>query len=121
VFESAGIPISDVVVYTAETDPNNLLGRPHQYIAKVTWQDTRVTPPPEPAKDLSVDNGGSIEIFPDQESARRRYEYIDEISKSSIFAEYHYLRGVVFLRLSNELTPTQADEYKQVFDSLPLE
>ena len=35
-----------------------------------------------------------------------------------LFAEYHYRRGRVFLRLSKELTPAQAHKYESALNQL---
>ena len=52
-----GFPIGNVVVYTEETDPNKFLGRPNQYISKLNFSDTTLSPN---ADNL---NGGGIEVF----------------------------------------------------------
>jgi hypothetical protein len=114
----AGLPIGEITIFTAETDANKLLGRPHQYIAKASWHDTRLPAPSDP-KSIGVDDGGSIELFATEEDAKTRFDYVDAITRSPMFAEYHYLHGLVFLRVSGKLTPTQAAEYKTVFDTLP--
>ena len=51
---AAGIAVADVRAFTAENDPNQLLGRPGQYVAKVSWKDTR-------AQDVDA----TIEVFAD--------------------------------------------------------
>jgi hypothetical protein len=38
---ASGFPIGEVRTFTAETDPNSLLGRPNQYTVKVSWKDAR--------------------------------------------------------------------------------
>jgi len=53
-----GVAVGEVQVYTADNDPNSLLGRPHQYASKVNWHDTRIA-----AKNFDIDGGGSIETF----------------------------------------------------------
>ena len=60
------------VVYTAETDPNKLLGRPNGYTSKASFTDSRIK-----ASDVrdtssgSVDLGGSVEVYADE--AQRRH------------------------------------------------
>src|SRR5688500_17871553 len=68
-----GFPIGDVWVYTPLTDPDNLLGQPDQYVAKLVFQDARLDVQGDPA---SVDNGGAIEVFPDPTLAVRQREYL---------------------------------------------
>ncbi|HEX9988455.1 MAG TPA: hypothetical protein VGE45_08265 [Chloroflexia bacterium] len=77
----------------------------------------------EPAdpREINVSDGGGIEIFPDAERAKARFDYIQEFGKSlPILVEYGYLNGPVLLRLSKELTPTQAKEYQVIFESMAI-
>lgn len=108
--KSKGLPVGQSVTYTAETDVNNLLGRPGQYTSKVNFQDTRLAPQ---STNFDVGDGGSIEVFANAEDARRRRDYVEAISKSASFlVEYQYLEGLVLLRLSRRLTPDQAAAYQ---------
>jgi hypothetical protein len=53
------------VVYTAETDPNHLLGRPTGYQSKATFADRRVNPgSATDSSQGSVELGGSVECSP---------------------------------------------------------
>ena len=118
--QSAGLPMDDIVIYTATTDPNHLLGRPGQYTAKASWHDTRLPSPTNPAAP-EVSDGGGIEIFADHASAQARADYIQNIGKNIPFlAEYDYVHGPVVLRLSKSLTPDQAAAYDQVFEAVPV-
>lgn len=102
------------VVFTAETDPNDLLGRPGGYTSKATFVDTRVAPG-EVVDDRpgSVDLGGSIEVFVNADDAQARAEYVGAITRSvPAFAEYQYRSGAVLLRVSGQLTPDQAAAYE---------
>ena len=110
--KSAGLPIGAVRSYTASSDPNTLLGRPGQYTGKANFRDRRL----EPSDDFDTTSGGSVETFDSQGDAQQRYDYVDAITQGSpLFAEYHYLEGDAFLRLSNELTPAQAKVYEEAF------
>jgi len=106
-----GLPIDSTVTYTAETDPNELLGRPAQYVGKASFHDSRLDAPSDP-KVLSVTDGGSVEVFRSDDDARRRFDYVSEIAKLPLVAEYDVLVGTVLLRLSGGLTPDQAAVYK---------
>ena len=106
------MPIGESIEYTAKNDPNDLLGRPNQYTSKVTFEDTRLKPDPMAHK-FDVQNGGSIEVFENQENAITRKEYLESIGKgSSPLSEYVYREDTVLLRLSHRLTPNQAEEYE---------
>lgn len=106
--KESGLPIGNEIVYTEETDPNDLLGRPNQYTSKVNFADDR-------AEQYDVDEdpaGGTVEVFESSKDAKDRHDYIETISEGvSILQEYLYLHDKVFLRVSYDLTPEQAEEY----------
>ena len=103
------------VVYTAESDPNKLQGRPNGYMSKASFTDSRIK-----ASDVrdtssgSVDLGGSVEVYADEAGATARKQYIDGLMKGSpiLGTEYSYVDGPVLLRVSQALTPGQATEYE---------
>ncbi len=108
-----GLPVGQSEVYTAENDPNELLGRPGQYTGKASFKDTRL-PPDELAGDSSdVANGGSVETFDNEDDAIKRQEYLETVTQGvPMFAEYAYRNDTVLLRLSKRLTPDQASDYE---------
>lgn len=103
-------------VYTASTDPNDLLGRPGGYASKSDFTDDRA----KPDLDDEVQKGGSVEVYDDPAEAEERGKYIaDTLGKMKIFGtEYHYLKGGILLRVSGELTPGQAAEYEAALNKL---
>lgn len=110
--KAAGLPVAEFVSYTAETDPNRLLGRPNQYTGKANWHDSRLPAPPTVGK-VDVSDGGGVEIWPTQAGAQARADYIANIGKNlPALVEYDYVLGKVLLRVSKELTPDQALAYK---------
>jgi hypothetical protein len=65
--KAAGLPVRHLIVYTASTDPNHLLGRQGGYMSKVAWQDRRAIAAGagSPASDRGgTEFGGGIEVFP---------------------------------------------------------
>lgn len=88
-------PAQPSVVYTADTDPNNLLGRPGGYTSKASFIDERI--------DVSqvlgdrpgaVDVGGSVEVFEDAAAARQRADYVRQVTQVlPAFVEYDYMSG----------------------------
>jgi hypothetical protein len=115
--KAGGLPVGQVIVFTAETDSNHILGRPHQYTGKATWQDTRVTnglPWPD------ISDGGSVETFATVDDLQTRATYLAGVTKNPMFAEYEYtsVSGLVILRVSGELTPDQAKQYMQAVQAL---
>lgn len=111
--KAAGIPIEAEIVYTATTDPNSLLGRPNQYIGKAAWRDARITAEGDPDS-----AGGTVEIFASTGDRQRRQDYVAEIAKTPIFAEYAYANGMVLVRVSHKLLPTDADGYARAVAAL---
>jgi hypothetical protein len=114
--KAAGLPVDSVIVYTAETDPNHLLGRPGGYLSKAGFADTRIDP--KDAKDDSrgaVDLGGDIEVFADAGGANARADYIRKAMAAMpmLGTQYEYVSGPVLLRLSQVLTPDQAAAYQK--------
>lgn len=121
VFQEAGIPIVEAVAYDAATDPNRLLGRPGEYVEKLSWRDERLLPSyPEDWgwPDISVDTGGSIERFANQRDLDRRLAYLAAFDGTIFGREYRYTHKLMILRLPFDLTPEQAGEYEAVFLSL---
>jgi len=114
-FKGAGIPVTQVEIYTAETDPNELLGRPGQYVAKANWADSRLE---QVEGDL---RGGTVELFLSQDDLQGRKGYIEAVTQGiPALIEYTYARGNFLLRLDHGLTPVQAAEYQEVLEDLNL-
>lgn len=101
------------VVFTAETDPNDLLGRPGGYTSKGSFTDSRINPDDVlGAEQGAVEYGGSVEVFDTEVAARKRKEYIDGFSEIPFAVECSYVDRPVLLRVSRQLTPDQAAEYQ---------
>jgi hypothetical protein len=115
--KASGLPVGDVVVYTAETDPNKLLGRPGGYAGKAAFRDTRITSTGE----IKVDSGGDVEMFASEAEAKARADYVLGVVKVlPLVSQYVYHSGPVVLRLSRELTPDQAAAYETALKALKL-
>jgi hypothetical protein len=111
---------SPSVTYTAQTDPNQLLGTPDSYTSKATFTDSRIDPAQANDTELgSIELGGSVEVFADDADARARKDYLEETLRGLPInvSEYSYLRGTVLLRVSRRLDPRQAAEYEAALDS----
>ncbi|MER6175729.1 hypothetical protein [Streptosporangium sp. NPDC001681] len=109
-----GLPVTLTVTYTADTDPNKLLGRPNGYTSKASFTDQRVDASKVASgKEGDVGLGGSVEVFEDAEQAEQRADYIQGIGeKLPVLGEYDYVAGPVLLRVSKELTPQQAEAFE---------
>jgi hypothetical protein len=120
-FKQAGLPIGRAVNISAENDSNQLLGRPGQYTAKWKFEDSRISTVAPVAtyvdlvEAITVDQGGSIEVFANDADAKRRADYVQSITTSVAFlSEYSWQVENVFLRVGKALTPTQAAEYERI-------
>jgi hypothetical protein len=68
--------------YTAEDDPNHLLGRPNGYSSKTAFSDSRVKADDvEYTKEDAVERGGSVEVFADEAGATARMNFIQSVAK----------------------------------------
>jgi hypothetical protein len=115
--KEAGLSIDKTVEFTEETDVNELLGRPGQYIAKANFSVKELEENGNP--DMDIEQGGSVEIFANEKDAKNRFDYISEVTKSSpMLSEYDYIHGKMILRLSNKVLPSKAKEYQKAFESL---
>lgn len=114
--KAQGLPITNEIDYTEETDPNKLLGRPNQYTSKVNFADSRIT------EQYDIENdpiGGTIEVFSNSGDAKKRKEYVEAIAQNVSFAtQYIYQFDNVLMRMAHELTPTQAAEYEAALQQL---
>ena len=113
-----GLPVVDVIVYDAETDPNHLLGRPGGYMARATWSDARLPSPPVPGR-IATSDGGSVEVYATAAGAERRATYLRAIAEAApLFGSYTWTSGGYVLRVSSMLTPSEAEEYRAAFVEL---
>jgi hypothetical protein len=108
------------LVYTADTDPNHLLGTPSNYTSKATFTDSRIstadTPDPQPD---NLQAGGSVEVFADASDAMIRQQHLRQLEKNPplLGTEYTFINGATLLRISGRLTPTQAAQYQAALTS----
>lgn len=93
---AAGLPVRGLVVYTARTDPNHLLGRQGGYTSKAAWQ------------------AGGVEVYPDAAGCQARAAYLRTF-QPPLGDGYDYTAGTAILRLSAELTPAQSKEWRAAF------
>lgn len=106
--------VTSIVAYDEETDPNENLGRPGQYIGKADFFDDRM--------EDTEDNAGTIEFFSSKSDCNDRYEYLCKLSdpELGVFGvnQYIYKYDLAVFRVSFDLTPTQAEEYKAAMDEI---
>lgn len=106
--------LGTVTVWTADTDPNKLLGRTGGYTSAATIADTRIT-----CTERATDCGATIEVYPTADEALARSQYIQAILGNGgvLGTEYHYFEGTALLRVTGQLTPDQAKVYATQFQA----
>jgi hypothetical protein len=109
-FIAAGLPIAETLALAEDTD--RLLGRPGQYIEKVSWRDSRVR---YQADTITIDSGGTVEAFATIADRDARNAYIATFDGTPLGREYRYAEGLMLLRVPWDLTPSQAEEYRAIF------
>jgi hypothetical protein len=123
---TAAIPsVKTTVVYTDATDPNGKLGRPHQYVSKTAFADSRISKAKakEDANGRSdaISYGGTTEVFATEADAKAWVDYVDRIGQAVgglVTPDYLLRHGRVVLRVSHLLTTAQVAEYKAVLAKL---
>ena len=100
--------------YTEDSDPNDLIGRPGQYVSAASIADDGAE------GDRGVDGGAVIEVFASESDAQARSEYILAILEDSpMFGlEWHHLDGVALLRVSGALKPSVNEVYAEAWASI---
>ncbi|MEX5636476.1 hypothetical protein [Parafrankia sp. FMc2] len=109
-----GLPLRTTVVYTAQNDPDSLLGRPGGYSSRIAFSDARISAseiagaPPD-----AVERGGAIEVFGDPAAAQARGSRLSAPGAGGdLPAEYTFVQGRVVLRLSMILPEAMASAYR---------
>lgn len=115
-FKKAGLPVTEVVIYSAATDGNHLLGRPGEYVGLVSWGDKR-----DPG---DGNDAGRIEFFASEPDlvARERFLRSVEVLEAGLPPPYihMYADGHALLRISTKLTSAQAEQYQDVLKRLEM-
>lgn len=110
----AALPTSGKVSQlTEDNDSNNLLGRPNGYSAAWVINVDGATCSNGPG----VDCGAVVEVWPDEQSANDRKDYIQGILKKSpmLGTEYDVVRDGWLLRVSGQVKPSVEKKYEAAF------
>ena len=106
--------IGGIVVLTEETDDNNMMGRPGGYTSKVFFFDNRYE-----GEGMEPSEQNTIEVFPSEEDATRRREYIEGVTEGMpMFTQYMIQSGPVLMRLDKVMKPGEAKEYEAALGEL---
>jgi hypothetical protein len=107
---ASGLPVENVTIRTAETDSNNLLGRPHQYVAKISWRDIRF----EANSDNLNCTVEAFDAWPDY-IARINYVRTTYAAAPILFAgawAESSDSSMTVLRMDKAITPAAAEQYR---------
>lgn len=111
-FKLAKLPIVDVKELSETTDDNHLLGRPGQYTSKLFFYDARHP------KSADSEGENTIEVFLNPIDAKRRHDYIAEITGGvGMLTQYQILRGPILVRLDKVILPSEAKAYESALDA----
>lgn len=112
---TSGLPVTDIEAFDAASDPNSLLGRPGQYVIKVSWNDSRLGG--------ELDTGGTLEIFDSASDMQNRADYVESIGASTpMFLQWIFVDPTLMavLRVGRGLTPVEAEEYEEWLSGLSV-
>ncbi|MCZ4118182.1 hypothetical protein [Streptomyces sp. H39-S7] len=117
--------VRTLVVYNETTDPNHAMGRPHQYVSKTAFADSRINRAEAKKDDRgrsdAIAYGGTVEVFANEADAKAWADNIDRLSQAVgglITPDYLYRSGQYVIRASSHLIPTQARQYQAVLTKL---
>ena len=103
------VDMNNVVIYNADNDPNELLGRQGQYIGKASWSDARTK---------TDKSNCTIEVFDNKEAFSKRKSYLKNFTDNPMFKQYVYHHKNVLMRINGELTPSEAKRYKSILKTM---
>jgi hypothetical protein len=105
-----GMPVTDIATTTEDNDPNDLLGRQGGYVSRATF----ALPGVEGGDDeQDARRGGSVEVWPTEEAAIARWEYLRGFQSSPLLGDgYDYVFGPTVLRLAREVKPSVAERFE---------
>lgn len=116
ILRAMNVDTSAAFTFTETTDPNKLLGQPNQYHSKVNFALTSLDPNAKENADLSVDQGGAIEVFSTTADAINRQQLVlSRMETYFSYTDYTFLYGHALLRLSSNLRPEEVGELVTVF------
>lgn len=108
----AGLPIVRFETYDENTDPNEFMGRPHAYIDKTNFYDSRVGT-------SSYADCGMLEIFTNSEDASARAAYVENITMAGIGLPQYILQyDNILLRFDKDFKPAYVEEYNAAMKTI---
>ena len=101
ILQALDITTSAEFLYDESTDANKVLGKPNQYYSKINFALASIDPKAEKKASLSVNQGGSIEVFETRSDAiDRQHKVLSNLNAYFGTSEYSIVCENVLLRLS---------------------
>lgn len=105
--------VTNYAAVTEEHDPNNLLHKQGGYTSMVYFESSLVDQRFFDTTDV-IDKGtvcgGSIEVYADEQTAKKRDDYLSTFDGTIFASGSHEVVGTIVIRISNELNATQQKE-----------
>lgn len=122
ILQEMDIDTSAVFIFDSSTDPNKALGQPNKYYSKVNFALSSIDPSAERNAKLSVNQGGSVEVFQTHRDAVNRQKTLqDTLAYVYATAEYSQVNGCALLRLSKEMQPAEKEAVMAAFNRVSSE
>lgn len=106
---AAECSVGDITAYTAETDPNQKLGRPNEYTGKADFE----------IPGIETINTATVETFANKADCKSRYDYLNQFTGADLGAfglnQYMYKSDYAILRIPFEVAPADATAYEAAF------
>ena len=101
--------ISGCIVYNEQTDPNKKLGKADGYTAKLNFALASITPSVKNEANISVDDGGTIEVFNSPKEAVARQKYVNDTQLTYFgYMDYSFVWGNAYIRISKKVSYEEA-------------
>ena len=103
--------ITLIELVTKDNDPNGNLGKQGGYTGALFFLYALVEAiDEESALEAGTDGGGCIEVYANEEDAKKRNDYLAIFDGTILASGSHVVLGTLVIRTSNELTPSQQSE-----------
>lgn len=108
--------IINVMAVTEDNDPNGKLNKTGGYTATVYFESKNVNQNEVYGRNLidkGTDAGGAIEVYLNEEDAKKREEYLAGFDGSILSSGSHKIIGTILIRTSNKLNATQQKQLEE--------
>lgn len=114
--------ITEKMAVTENNDPNNLLNKQGGYTSCIYFALKSIDSSSVPGNDLinkGTDAGGSIEVYPNIESAKNRCTYLSQFDNTLLYSGSYVIVGTMVIRTSYKLSnDEQIETTNEIIKSL---